>query len=487
MTLDEKLNTQKTMKTSKPILIGLFLSCFITISVHAQVVKLKSSEGYIQTEDSVQLFYKILGEGKDTILIVHGGPYNSGYLIPDLTPLAAHHTLLFYDLRGAGYSSFVNDTSKLSITKHVNDIETIRKHFNLQQLNLLAHSTGGIISGFYAVKYPQKIKSMILVDPMTAKAGWNINFDNKLDSTSLQIKKQNAGKYYASPVDSLKACWDFYALDARGFYFSPVSVRRMWGAICNCNQANMLNPKRWYIYQSMGKWDITAQLTKVKAPVLIIAGKEDEIPFNSFEQWNNSLPNSTLLILPESAHFPHVEQPNAFFMAVELFMQNITPDMSVMNVTGAGIILKGDDEGTAYQRGRASVIKVENELVLLVNKGDWKGVSAIYAEDATILPPGAPPVYGRQAIASFWHMANIRGMHTFELQLMDLEISGDLLHGRGKYVMIDQQDKIIDVGKFIAIYRKEKNQWILQTDIFNSSMETRSPIEIPDYLILQKE
>mgnify|MGYP003637801233 FL=1 len=78
-------------------------------------------------------------------------------------------------------------------------------------------------------------------------------------------------------------------------------------------------------------------------------------------------------------------------------------------------------------------------------------------------------------------------MSSIELQLMDLEISSELLIGNGKYQMNNQQKEIIDIGKFIAIYRKEKNRWVLQTDMFNSSLETRSPIEVPDYLILRKE
>jgi hypothetical protein len=53
--------------------------------------------------------------------------------------------------------------------------------------------------------------------------------------------------------------------------------------------------------------------------------------------------------------------------------------------------------------------------------------------------------------------------------------------------MNNRHTEIIDIGKFIAIYRKENNTWILQTDMFNSSLETRSPIEVPDYLILQKK
>jgi proline iminopeptidase len=475
------------MNIFKLFFLRLSLICMISSSVMAQTVKMRVSEGYASTKDSVQLFYKIMGEGKDTLVVVHGGPYNSSYLSSDLTPLASHHTLIYYDQRGTGFSTVISDTSKLSMSMNVQDLETIRQYFKLQKLNILAHSTGGIISGFYAVHFPEKIRSMILVNPMTASAGWSTNFNKKLDSTSLLIKNQNAKIFYGSPTDSLKACWDYYALVARGYYPSPVKVRRMWGDVCNSKQANMLNPNKWYIYQSLGNWDITAQLAKVKAPVLIIAGEEDEIPFASFEQWNKSLPNSTLFKIPNSAHFPHVDQPNAFFTAVESFIQNKKPDESMLKSTGAGVILPGDDTGTSYQKARAAVIRVENELVRLLHKGEWDSVAAIYAIDATILPPGTSPIVGRQAISSFWHTAAIRGMSSIELQLMDLEISGELLIGKGKYQMNNRHAEIIDIGKFIAIYRKENNTWILQTDMFNSSLETRSPIEVPDYLILQKK
>ena len=58
-------------------------------------------------------------------------PFGSAYLVPDLTPLAAHHTLLFFDLAGAGYSTVVKDTARYNMRRVVDDIESIRKHFNL--------------------------------------------------------------------------------------------------------------------------------------------------------------------------------------------------------------------------------------------------------------------------------------------------------------------------------------------------------------------
>jgi ketosteroid isomerase-like protein len=169
---------------------------------------------------------------------------------------------------------------------------------------------------------------------------------------------------------------------------------------------------------------------------------------------------------------------------VEQFLQNKSPYHPVLQTKSVGVVFPTDEKGSAYLKARAAVINVETELVRLINKAAWDSVAAIYATDATIMGPGSPPVTGQKAIASFWHTVSIRGMHTIELQFIDLEQSGDKLIARGKYVMNNKQDEIIDIGKFIAIYKKENNQWRLQTDMFNTSMETRSPLEVPDYLTL---
>jgi len=63
---------------------------------------------------------------------------------------------------------------------------------------------------------------------------------------------------------------------------------------------------------------------------------------------------------------------------------------------------------------------------------------------------------GHKAIRTFWRTVASRGMKEIDL-LMDLEYSGDLLVAKGKYVMTDKEKAILDIGKFMAIYRKEKN------------------------------
>jgi proline iminopeptidase len=468
----------------KSYLIGLLLLFTIPFTANCQTVQLKYSEGYISTNDSVKLFYRILGEGKDTIVVFHGGGFGSSYLVPDLTPLSAHYTLLFFDQPGTGFSSVVRDTSRLNINQFVADVEIVRKRFHLKKMKVMAHSNGGILLGYYATVYPDNLESIILINPPAASQEWNVS--SRIDSISRLIMNQNRKIYNSAPIDSIKACWDYYAVWARGKFPTPLHTRRMWGDVCNCDQKNQLNPIRFYPLQSMGKWDITAQLSKVNAKTLIVGGDKDETPIGAWEEWKASLPNSQLLIIKGTGHLPYVDNPSVFFAATEQFLQGKTIDTSGLHTASVGMVLPTDEKGSAYLKARAAVINVETEIVRLINKAAWDSLATIYATDATIMGPGSPPISGQKAIASFWHTVSKRGMHTIELQFIDLEQSGDKLIAKGKYVMNNKQDEVIDIGKFIAIYKKEKNKWRLQTDMFNTSMETRSPLEVPDYLTLPK-
>jgi proline iminopeptidase len=88
-------------------------------------------EGYIRTSDGVRLFYKIVGSGSDVLVVVHGGPGNSmESILPDLEPLAKNRTVIYYDQRGGGRSDLIKDPDKLSISKHIEDLEAIRLFFN---------------------------------------------------------------------------------------------------------------------------------------------------------------------------------------------------------------------------------------------------------------------------------------------------------------------------------------------------------------------
>jgi len=83
--------------------------------------------------DGVKIWYAIKGQGDGPpIIVVHGGPgMDSGSLSGDLGPLEAKHRLLYYDQRGGGRSSLPADTKLLTIDRHVDDLETLRRHLGI--------------------------------------------------------------------------------------------------------------------------------------------------------------------------------------------------------------------------------------------------------------------------------------------------------------------------------------------------------------------
>ncbi|MGH2982088.1 MAG: alpha/beta fold hydrolase, partial [Solirubrobacterales bacterium] len=60
-----------------------------------------ADEGFVNAGDGVRLYYRILGNGIEPVVLIHGGPgFTSDYLADDLEPMARAHSLFVYDQRG---------------------------------------------------------------------------------------------------------------------------------------------------------------------------------------------------------------------------------------------------------------------------------------------------------------------------------------------------------------------------------------------------
>ena len=66
-----------------------------------------AQNGYATMSDSAKLYYRVMGRGADTIIAIHGGPgLDLESIANDFAVLAAKHTVIFYDQRGGGKSTF---------------------------------------------------------------------------------------------------------------------------------------------------------------------------------------------------------------------------------------------------------------------------------------------------------------------------------------------------------------------------------------------
>jgi proline iminopeptidase len=298
----------------------------------------EAAEGYIVTPDEVKLFYKIEGQGSETLVVVHGGPGNSLESIrADLGPLANGRRVIYYDQRGNGRSEVIKDGKKVGYKYHVADLDAVRQYFKLDKMTLLGNSWGGLLVSLYAVEHPDRVERMVLHNPAPPMMGFLMDMGNEISFRMSNIYKPEQRKRYEFVQDGnnwLKAkdpvamCREFMQLVLTTYTYSrKLDGLGFKGDVCSgppeaVRYQQIVNNHVW---RSLGEFNLVPKLSAVTAPVLVIHGAADVIPLRGSQFWTSGYPNARLLLIEKSGHLSHIETPEIFFPAVESFLKGSFP------------------------------------------------------------------------------------------------------------------------------------------------------------------
>ena len=125
---------------------------------------------HMQIRD-VSLFVKVMGKGYPLVLM-HGGPSLDYQTLLPLEPLADQFTLIFYDHRCNG-RSVGPDVSSMTLENLTADADALRQALGFEQWAVLGQSFGGNVALEYALRYPQSLTRLILMD--TGGDQWWVN------------------------------------------------------------------------------------------------------------------------------------------------------------------------------------------------------------------------------------------------------------------------------------------------------------------------
>ena len=277
------------------------------------------SSGFVEVEQA-KLYFRAVGSGTPLVM-VHGGPgLSHGYMAPQYIELFSDdYRLIFYDQRGSGRSTGIEDTTLLTMDRFVEDLDQIRQAFGLDQMNLLGHSFGGLIALLYAAENSSKVKNLLLID--SAPTSWELNippFLQTIEERRDRAVQMQMDSIMASPVtpESMERWWHLYF---RPFFHDPalsdslpLDFDRQW-----IENYSVTSPIMW---RRLGKFDFHDRLEKITARTLVLYCDQSVLSREGAEAIHKHIPHSRFIVLEGIGHFPSIEAPQALKAAVKAFV-----------------------------------------------------------------------------------------------------------------------------------------------------------------------
>jgi proline iminopeptidase len=143
--------------------------------------------------NGVVIHYTMEGEG-EPILFLAGGPgLNVDYFVPAAKLFPPRYRFVFIEQRGTGRSRFDGmNGENMRLGDLVDDVEAVRLNLKLEKIIVAGHSWGGMLAMAYATRYPNKLKSLVLI----GSGGPTIEFTKRLEKNLERNRTTRGGNPY---------------------------------------------------------------------------------------------------------------------------------------------------------------------------------------------------------------------------------------------------------------------------------------------------
>jgi 3-oxoadipate enol-lactonase len=194
----------------------------------------------------------------------------------------------------------------------VEDARALLRQLGIDRCCLVGHSLGGFISLEFALRYPEALVGLVLVD--TSSGDW----DRPADYGEMRVKLDELAR-----SQGMEAAFEYEAAN------NPVRIERyrMHPEQREIGRRKMLMTSvDGYIHtaRAMAKWrPVTDRLQTIATPTLIFWGDEDTPFLEASRALKEGIPNAELITIPGAGHSPHEEAPELFNEKLTAFLSGL--------------------------------------------------------------------------------------------------------------------------------------------------------------------
>ncbi len=225
----------------------------------------------------ITLYYQEKGN-KEPFILLHGNGQNGSYFKNQIDYFSNRYRVIALDTRGHGRSP--RGTKPFTIEQFSCDLCDFMEELEISEAVILGFSDGANIAMKFAMKYPNRVKALIL-------NGGNLNPAGVKITTQLPIEigYKIAGRFASKSPEAKKNA------EMLGLMVNDPNIERN-------------------------------ELSKITAPVLVICGRNDIIRESHTKEIAKNIPNAKLSIM-KGNHFIANKRYIIFNKEVEDFLQNV--------------------------------------------------------------------------------------------------------------------------------------------------------------------
>jgi pimeloyl-ACP methyl ester carboxylesterase len=262
----------------------------------------KQRVSFCKTPDGVTLAYSRAGQGPPLLKAANwlnhleyewGNPLWRHWI----DELGERHTLIRYDERGNGMSDW--HMPDLSFDHFVDDLATVADAAGLDRFDLLGISQGSPVAIAFAVRYPQRVRRMVLINGFAT--GWRFARDPAFVQTwDALATLARTGWGQDNPA--------FRQTFTSLFFPDATPQQSAWWNELQKLSTSPANAER--LMRMFGEIDVSDLLEKVSVPTLVLHCRDDQlVPFEAGRLMASRIPNAEFVALESRNHLVLESEP----------------------------------------------------------------------------------------------------------------------------------------------------------------------------------